>query len=61
VDREKTYNTSSNWSADNATKMSTVTFRDEQGPDKTRSAAAVIQNGVLTISGGGATLAMKKM
>ena len=61
VDQEKTYNTTSTWSADNATKMITVTFKDEQGQDKTLTAPAVIQNGVLTISGGGATLAMKKM
>ncbi|HJW15985.1 MAG TPA: hypothetical protein VJ499_02645, partial [Flavisolibacter sp.] len=61
VDQEKTYSTTSTWSADNATKMITVTFKDEQGQDKTLTAPAVIQNGVLTVSGGGATLAMKKL
>ena len=60
VDQEKTYGNNATWSANNATKTITVTFKDDQGQEKTLTAPAVIQNGVLTISGGGATLAMQK-
>jgi hypothetical protein len=60
VDQEKSYSNTATWSANNSTKNITVTFKDDQGVEKTLTAPAVIQNGVLTISGGGATLAMKK-
>jgi hypothetical protein len=60
VDQEKSYGNTATWSANNATKVITVTFTDDQGVEKTLTAPAMIQNGVLTISGGGATLAMKK-
>jgi hypothetical protein len=60
VDQEKSYGNTATWSANNATKTITVTFKDDQGQEKTLTAPAVIQNGVLTISGGGATLAMQK-
>ena len=60
VDQVKTYSQTSSWSAVNATKMVTVTFKDEEGKEHTITAPAVIQNGTLTLSAGGVTLAMQK-
>ena len=60
VDQEKTYSSTSTWSAANATKMLTVTFKDDQGQNQTLTAPAVIQDGTLTISAGGVTISMQK-
>lgn len=60
VDQEKTYSSTSSWSAVNATKMITVSFKNDQGQIQMLTAPAVIQNGTLTLSAGGATLAMQK-
>jgi hypothetical protein len=60
VDQEKSYGNTATWSVNNSTKTITVTFTDDQGQQKTITAPAIIQNGILTISGGGATLAMNK-
>jgi hypothetical protein len=60
VDQEKTYGSTSSWSVVNATRMVTISFKDDTGQDHTLTAPAVIQNGTLTLSAGGVTLAMQK-
>lgn len=60
VDRQQSYGGTIAWSFNRATKTLSATFKDDEGNQKTIAAGVTVQNGALTISGGGLLLELQK-
>lgn len=60
VDHQKAYGGTIAWTYNRATKTLAATFKDDEGNEKTVAAGATVQNGALTLSGGGLLLQLEK-